>query len=476
LWGQCGGKGYDGPSECCNQTAACEHKPLKHLPSYHQCRTKKPLPCGEAWDQCGGEGFTGSTCCKEGLECRRKPLPNLPSFAQCMEPACEDPLPGSVCHERVMFDKTTGIFQDTAWYRGLSKDMGFKEFQEYESRWNREESQCKPPCADGTCFVVFRYEGCDTMNKWTCEVDDGSLAFACCCKYFHDRVHEAKPEPISGDMSRAIQAASSEEAVSLFCVALCFPVGYELGLLRAQYALGKHGVFSCNTWSVYSNRTLRLSAANATPIARTGVINGSLDAKVGGKYGTALNTDVFVRFWNKVSKDPKAWKANWIVKLDPDTLFLPGRFRALVSSEPLNGHEPEHGWWLNNCHLGMHGPIEVLSRAALATYSKGWESCVNGSAGEHGQEDVYLRVCLNELGVQQVDAFNLLYEAKLACQERPASWNPYRPPCFAAQVAFHPFKSITSYMHCYQEAARHPWALPTGLVSIPPSPENEWHA
>lgn len=483
LWSQCGGDGYDG-ARCCEAGSVCVANPSPENPTYQQCRDG-PAPkeeddfddnnCGKLWDQCGGIGFNGSTCCKKGTECRPKPLPNYPSFYQCLKPACEDPAPGTACHKRVQWDMSTGIWTQPGWYRGLTAQSEFKEFQEYEHRWNEDESQCNAPCADGPCFVVFRYEGCDTMNKWTCEVDDGSLAFACCCKYFHDRQQE-RPQ-ISADLSRSIQA-SHDDKPSLFCVSLCFPVGYEFGLLNAQYNLGV-GMFDCTEWAVYSNISLTLvSSDGSKPATPIDLFEGSLDAEIGGKYNTALNTDIFIRFWNRVIADPKAWRNDWIIKLDPDTMFLPGRFRALVSSSDgmLSQAQSNRGVWLNNCHLGLHGPIEALSQKALATYRDGWKKCAEGDAGGHGQEDVYLRVCFNDLGIPKINAYNLLFEAKLACQERPAWFHPLRPPCFAPQVAFHPFKSIDSYKHCYDEAMRHPWALPTAPVFEKPSKDNQWHA
>lgn len=489
LWAQCGGEGYTGPS-CCEEGTFCTHKPLPTLPSYHQCLDKEARanvselastagPCAKLWEQCGGDDFSGPTCCEAGTECTKYPLAHLPSYQQCRNKvvACAEPAPGSQCYQTITWDMTAGIWNQPGSYHGLTAQSSFKEFQEFEHMLNFERSQCPAPCGPGTCFFIFRFEGCDTMNEWTCGKEDDSLAYACCCKYFHNENETSKPNKPSAELARAMEAAASS-APSLFCASLCMPRTYEVGLLRAQYQRGRLGLFGCNEWVVYSNESLRLSPKGEEPVVCTKVMNGSLSAVIGGQYKTALNTQVFLRFWEKIITNMKAWVCDWVVKLDPDTVFLPARLRALLHTKqgPLAAAEPDAGIYLNNCHVGLHGPIEVLSRRALGTYLAGRQRCATGRASEHGQEDWFLDVCFSDLGVLRLDAFNMLFEATLACQERPSSWHPYRPPCFAPQVAFHPFKSISSYMHCHVEAANHPWALPTEPIGEEPSDANEQHS
>lgn len=258
---------------------------------------------------------------------------------------------------------------------------------------------------------------------------------------------------------------------------MCMPDSYEVGLLRAQYEQGKLGLFGCNEWTVYSNKTFRMNPEHEEKALETHIIDGPLSGVMGGEFHTVLNTVVFLKFWNKVIGNQAALKADWVVKLDPDTVFIPLRLRALLRTKegPLGETEPENGLFLNNCHVGLHGPIEVLSKKALATYKAGHEKCEKGKPAKHGQEDWFLRDCFHELGVQKVDAYNVLLEGTLACQERPSDWQPYRPPCFSPQVAFHPFKTVESYMHCINETANHPWQLPIDPIGDGPHSFNERH-
>merc|ERR1719469_948137 len=212
------------------------------------------------------------------------------------------------------------------------------------------------------------------MNTWYCEHDDGSLRYACCCEWFHEEKALDKPDTKDEGYLNAIESVDSDQP-SLFCTAMCQPHGYELPLLREQYARDKKGIFGCNEWEIYSNESLRISPPGEDPEYLAAVINGSLMAEMSGDWGpthiaTALNTKVFMRFWDAVLTNGKAWSCDWIVKADPDTVWMPVRLRALLrtKTEPLSGPEPSAGWYLNNCHVGNHGPISVFSKTALGAY------------------------------------------------------------------------------------------------------------
>jgi len=438
--------------------------------------------CSKLWEQCGGEGHSGPTCCEGGSECEHFALESLPSYRQCRTPAppaCAAPEPGSLCLDKIQKSKAyAGEHPEV--YHGLTGASDDREFQMFLHWAQKEESQCPEPCADGAgpdqCFFALHVEGCDTLDLWYCQHDDTSLKFACCCKFFHEETALDKPQSPDADMAKAMQAVGSDSP-SLFCIAMCLPHGYELGLLRSQYAQGKLGLFDCNEWAIYSNESLVLSPESEKPVLKTALINGSLTADVGGNWGTALNTDVFVRFWDRVLEDEKAWRNDWIVKVDPDTMWLPVRLRTLLrtSHGPLGQPEPEKGFYLNNCHVGLHGPIEVLSQRAFKQYRSNKEACHHGKVSKIGQEDFFLDKCFEKIGITRVDAYNLMLEATLACQEVASAENPDRPPCFSPQVAFHPFKTTDTWMRCHQEAANHPWALPVIPVTDAPSEANNRH-
>lgn len=101
--------------------------------------------------------------------------------------------------------------------------------------------------------------------------------------------------------------------------------------------------------------------------------------------------------------------------------------------------------YLNNCKFGLHGPIEVISREAVATYIANLHSCEDIMEQPFG-EDKYLRRCLERLGVRKVDQFSLLNE--IACGQHPVD-------CMTASVAFHPFKDMVQYFDCWKKAKQY---------------------
>jgi hypothetical protein len=299
---------------------------------------------------------------------------------------------------------------------------------------------------------------------------------------------------------------------SLFCFALMLPLGYEPTLLKAQLERGV-GIFECDEFVVFSNETFVLSKWGSEEKVLTMPIPGSLAVKYGGKWDTALNTDIFIRVWNAVSLLGRYEFHDWTVKVDPDAVFFPNRLRELLLHSPMNsvmeigGGSLRHSMrascgncrlknfenvtcasriqslqqlgescevartkaaveppadcgctcgdlacnvsvsamYLNNCKFGLHGPIEVISREAVATFLASIHRCEYIRREPFG-EDKYLRRCLDLLGVRKVNTFSLLSE--IACGQQPVV-------CSAPNVAFHPFKDEGAYFNCWHEAQLH---------------------
>jgi hypothetical protein len=373
---------------------------------------------------------------------------------------------GSTCYNKVNEDKSSGILAHPEYYKNLNPQSSFKQFQLREWLVNKDASSCPMPCGPGSCDMLLRFDGCDTPASWHCNGDDGSLKYHCCCKAF--------PVDTTAAMTRAAPAPAGSP--TLFCISLMIAGSYEVDLLRGQLSKGQLGIFGCDDWAVYSNESISLDPTNELGDSskyKTSLMEGSLEAKRGGKYDTALNTPIFIRFWKVVMADPRSEAHEWIVKVDPDTMFMPDRLKLMIKSGPLENPEPATGMYLNNCFLGLHGPIEVFSQKALQTYKAMESKCTDGPAAEHGQEDWYLRACFEDIGVLKVDAFNILLEGYWACKERPSARNPFRPPCHQPQVAYHPFKSIDTMLNCWSQAVLHPVPNPFPMISTIPGPENE---
>ncbi|CAJ1367003.1 unnamed protein product [Effrenium voratum] len=192
-----------------------------------------------------------------------------------------------------------------------------------------------------------------------------------------------------------VQATAS--GLDVFCFAL-MGRSEEQGLLLAQQKQGA-GLFSCPAWAVFGPQQM-------APVTK--VLWG-------------LNTKA-------------------IVKVDPDTVFLPARLGPLLPSKP--GRV-----FLENCQEGLHGPVEVLSTETVKQGHIDWAVC-----GAIPQEDLWLQSCAFRAGAKALPRYDLLWEH--ACQPRLAE----KGSCGAYNAAYHPRKSFTAWWKCWLEASAFPIA------------------
>ncbi|CAK0879075.1 unnamed protein product [Prorocentrum cordatum] len=247
------------------------------------------------------------------------------------------------------------------------------------------------------------------------------------------------PDPAEGLASGELVDFASRPDASFYCISLIRPESKEAKLTRAQLDQ-EVGMFSCNAYTVFSNTEFVL---REDPHVATEAIPGSLEVQRGGIWFTALNTDVFVRLWTKVFDDGRFSSYEWTIKLDADTVFFADRMRARLR---VGSPYPRISYF-NNCKIDdMHGPLEVLSRGAMTAFQSGIQRCRDSGVTDEELwgEDVFVRQCLDFLGVVKVNDWELLSET--ACDEDLSKG------CISGKVAFHPFKDVDSYFKCVDEA------------------------
>lgn len=234
--------------------------------------------------------------------------------------------------------------------------------------------------------------------------------------------------------------STTSQGFVLYCWVLARHGKGELELMSIQLDRSL-GIFDCDKYAVFSNARRQIGH---TASAYTEVIEGSLEAPLGGLYNMSLNTDIFLKAWRHIFRDKVYLRYAWTVKVDPDAVFFASRLRSRVARvQDLAGDE--HGVYLNNCRIGNHGPIEVISHRGMVVLSEGLGTCTdeNVAPTEESGEDVFARRCLRRLGVKARDDFELLSE--INCFENPT-------PCISGKAVFHPFKSERPFLQCVAEA------------------------
>jgi len=230
---------------------------------------------------------------------------------------------------------------------------------------------------------------------------------------------------------------------SLYCFAVARPKFGEILLMDTQLNQ-RVGIFQCDSYSVFSN--IRTAIANNETVVQTEVIDDSLEAPIGGILNMSLNTEIFLKVWRRIFEVQEYALHDWTIKVDPDAVFLPDRLRRRVAREEAQiTAQLQQGVYLNNCKIGNHGPIEVISTHGMEVFRRGIDRCVEKNYAPVNEigEDVFTRRCWRHLGVTPLDDFDLLSEVN--CFENPT-------PCFSGKAVFHPFKTKESFMRCLEEA------------------------
>lgn len=235
-----------------------------------------------------------------------------------------------------------------------------------------------------------------------------------------------------------LEVKSPAQGQSLYCFSLVQPEGYELDLVQMQFQ-EKASIFICDEYALYSNKRFEV-----TPMLWTGVINSTMQCEMGGEFGTALNTGIFLALWARIILDGRFLYHDWSVKVDPDAFFSPDRLRSHL----MNHLEEARGVYINNCKFGMHGPLEVFSRNAVKAWALGAGKCVkyftelcSGPCG--WGEDMFMDQCMQkQLNVRRDNDFALLLEDHC---DPPKNWDD----CSNTSAAsFHPFKTKAGWMMC----------------------------
>jgi len=226
-----------------------------------------------------------------------------------------------------------------------------------------------------------------------------------------------------------ITTTVNEGKPSLFCFAVIRALSYEVVLIRAFYPYSV-SIFGCNSWSVYSDQKAWLG---------DNTYSVQSDAPKAVYVGLWLNVNIFMNAWKKIFAAQEYMKNDWTVKVDPDAVFLPNRLREHL--KPFNGGM----LFFRNCpkFSSMQGPLEVLSRDAVANFGRSYQNCVNGIDQSHIGEDGFLQKCMEMLGVGSNQDWSLLVDKY--CGQEPS-------PCTNGwAAAFHPFKDVNLYAKCLNE-------------------------
>jgi len=267
--------------------------------------------------------------------------------------------------------------------------------------------------------------------------------------------------PLSETMQ--LEADYMNPARSLFCFSLYAQdtgspkPSYEVELLTEQFKR-KASIFACEQYEVYSDVEISLGGGFLTKVITDE--KGDWHFAKRKETGAWVNTGIFIRAWKSVKESGKYTNYEWVVKVDPDAVFVPERLRDRIQWMP----RTINGVMLQNCQYvdyGFFGSLEVLSKRAFEVLVDNVDTCytqIDWKVGiKHGKygpmgEDLFMEICMEKNGVNKVEAFDITTDG--ACEaKRPtdqAKNKKWHSDCKVMTPAMHPFKKPDEWVQCLE--------------------------
>ena len=186
----------------------------------------------------------------------------------------------------------------------------------------------------------------------------------------------------------------------LFCWTLATPGTYEVDLLPTAIQT----LQQCDAFRVYSNTTEYVTALDGTMVATTKAFDGPMVASKGRKWGEALVTSIFKKVYEHMKREDFE-PYDWIVKVDPDTAWLPSRFRSVVeqynhlSKLALGTKQVPQRKHPGAFSVSVDGALYALTSSAMQAFVHEQHLCDRIDISDKG-EDWYTTLCLRKLGVR----------------------------------------------------------------------------
>lgn len=231
---------------------------------------------------------------------------------------------------------------------------------------------------------------------------------------------------------------------------------HELDLMNYASDRGM-SIFACEENAIFSDGDIKLS--NGRPFTRVSDGDGDWHFAKREETGCWVNTGLFSQVWKAIQAEGKWQSADWVVKADPDAVFVPSRLRKRLSST----FEVPRGSYLTNCpyvDYGFFGNLEVFSMTAFGTLLTNIDSCKaeinwkvgiqNGKYGPMG-EDLFAQICLDTHSVRRIASFDMTQDG--ACEDKRdpddkenKKWQPHCEWAYGSSL--HPFKEVDAWAQC----------------------------
>merc|ERR1712060_1011364 len=233
---------------------------------------------------------------------------------------------------------------------------------------------------------------------------------------------------------------------------------FEKELLTEQLEK-KVSIFACDAYDVYSDVEVSLGGGFVTK--KVTDVMGDWHFAKRKETGAWVSTGIFIQAWKAIGAANVYSAHDWVVKVDPDAVFVPERLKDRIQWMP----RTTSGVMLQNCEYvdyGFFGNLEVISGKAFGVLVSNLDTCytevdwkVGVKGGKYGPmgEDLFAEVCMSKNGVHKVEAFDVTTDG--ACPaKRPkdqAKNKKWHSDCKVKTPAMHPFKKPKDWFECFDQ-------------------------
>jgi hypothetical protein len=152
------------------------------------------------------------------------------------------------------------------------------------------------------------------------------------------------------------------------------------------------------------------------------------------------NVESFIHAWEQVRLDGRYQNHDWVVKVDVDAVFFADRLKQHLGKLKTPQHAEVY-LWNSKDHYNFKGAIEVLTSEAVDAYFQHAAEC-NGWQSHDGPEDIYMKMCLDSIGVDHQTDLEILHEPSATDRKCANGW----------AAVFHPHRSVADWNKCHDEA------------------------
>lgn len=232
--------------------------------------------------------------------------------------------------------------------------------------------------------------------------------------------------------------------LSLYCFVVVHSSSSNFRTIQHQAFVGS-GIAACDELSVFSERRAHVAhhfwSIPVVPFEITG-------------FGRTVGPVTLQAAWRFLSEH-YVWRVHdWVVKVDPETVFFPSALKAQLMTHAEGFHHVDkgHGVYLMTCvktsDMRMTNALEVVSQKAMATFSFNENACSDlGTSTQHLNVS-WLQQCMQSLGSIGSNIGEVVLDSD--CDDLPKRIAPNQ--CKFDKIAFHPFRSVESWKECWEHA------------------------